>query len=50
MIPQKIHLIAIDALGDVMNNRFPTGRRPALWDGKAAQRSVMALRRRANVD
>jgi UDP-N-acetylglucosamine 2-epimerase (non-hydrolysing) len=40
----------IDALGDVMNNRFPTGRRPALWDGKAALRSVVALRRRANVD
>jgi UDP-N-acetylglucosamine 2-epimerase (non-hydrolysing) len=40
----------IDALGDVMNGRFRPGRRPALWDGKAAERSVVALRRRANVD
>jgi UDP-N-acetylglucosamine 2-epimerase (non-hydrolysing) len=39
-----------DALGDVMNGRFRTGRRPQLWDGKAAQRSVTALRRRANID
>jgi UDP-N-acetylglucosamine 2-epimerase (non-hydrolysing) len=38
----------IDALGDVMNGRSRTGRRPALWDGKAAQRSVVALRTRAN--
>jgi UDP-N-acetylglucosamine 2-epimerase (non-hydrolysing) len=37
----------IDALGDVMNGRFATGRRPALWDGKAAERSVAALRKRA---
>jgi UDP-N-acetylglucosamine 2-epimerase (non-hydrolysing) len=40
----------IDALGDVMSGRMRTGRRPALWDGKAAQRSVIALRRRAKVD
>jgi UDP-N-acetylglucosamine 2-epimerase (non-hydrolysing) len=40
----------IDALSDVMNGRFRTGRRPALWDGKAAQRAVSALRRRADVD
>jgi UDP-N-acetylglucosamine 2-epimerase (non-hydrolysing) len=39
----------IDALGDVMNGRAHTGRRPALWDGKAAQRSVAALRRRENI-
>ena len=39
-----------DALDDVMNGRFRTGRRPALWDGKAANRAVVALRRRANVD
>jgi UDP-N-acetylglucosamine 2-epimerase (non-hydrolysing) len=39
-----------DALGDVMNGRFRAGRRPALWDGKAAKRSVTALRRRANID
>ena len=40
----------IEALGEVLNGRFPTGRRPVLWDGKAAQRSVLALRRRANID
>lgn len=39
-----------EALGDVMNGRFRAGRRPALWDGKAAQRSVIALRRRAKID
>jgi UDP-N-acetylglucosamine 2-epimerase (non-hydrolysing) len=39
-----------DALGDVMDGRFRAGRRPALWDGKAAQRAVAALRIRANVD
>jgi UDP-N-acetylglucosamine 2-epimerase (non-hydrolysing) len=39
-----------DALGEVMSGRFRTGRRPALWDGKAAERSVAALRRRANID
>jgi UDP-N-acetylglucosamine 2-epimerase (non-hydrolysing) len=40
----------IDALGDVMKGRFRAGKRPALWDGKAAQRSVVALRRRAKID
>ncbi len=44
----QIHAL-IDVLGEVMNGRFRTGRRPALWDGKAAQRSVIALKRRANV-
>jgi UDP-N-acetylglucosamine 2-epimerase (non-hydrolysing) len=40
----------LDALGDVMSGRFSPGRRPALWDGHAARRSVAALRRRANID
>jgi UDP-N-acetylglucosamine 2-epimerase (non-hydrolysing) len=39
-----------DALADVMNGRFRSGRRPVLWDGRAAQRSVVALRRRAHID
>jgi UDP-N-acetylglucosamine 2-epimerase (non-hydrolysing) len=39
-----------DALGDVLNGRFRAGRRPALWDGKAAQRAVVALRSRAKID
>jgi UDP-N-acetylglucosamine 2-epimerase (non-hydrolysing) len=40
----------LDALGDVMNGRSSRGRRPALWDGHAAERSVAALRRRAKID
>jgi UDP-N-acetylglucosamine 2-epimerase (non-hydrolysing) len=39
----------VDALDDVMNGRCRTGRRPALWDGKAAERSVVALRKRADI-
>lgn len=38
------------ALRDVMNRQFRVGRHPLLWDGKAAQRAVVALRRRANID
>jgi len=40
----------IDALDDAMNGRSRSGRRPALWDGRAAERSVAALRRRAHID
>jgi UDP-N-acetylglucosamine 2-epimerase (non-hydrolysing) len=32
---------------EVLDGRWPTGRRPALWDGSTAQRCVAALRRRA---
>jgi UDP-N-acetylglucosamine 2-epimerase (non-hydrolysing) len=32
---------------EVLARRWPTGRRPALWDGRTAQRCVAALRRRA---
>jgi UDP-N-acetylglucosamine 2-epimerase (non-hydrolysing) len=39
----------LEALADIMNGRFSPGRRPALWDGQAARRSVAALRRRAIV-
>jgi UDP-N-acetylglucosamine 2-epimerase (non-hydrolysing) len=45
----QVHAL-IDALGDVLNGRCRAGRRPALWDGKTAQRSIVALRRRAKVD
>ncbi len=34
---------------EVLGGRWPTGRRPALWDGQAAARCVAALRRRAGV-
>jgi UDP-N-acetylglucosamine 2-epimerase (non-hydrolysing) len=36
-------------VGEVLAGRWPTGRRPALWDGHAAERCVEALRRRAGV-
>lgn len=33
-------------LNEVVEGQWPTGRRPALWDGKTADRCVEALRRR----
>jgi UDP-N-acetylglucosamine 2-epimerase (non-hydrolysing) len=33
----------------VLTGRWPTGRRPALWDGQTAGRCVAALKRRAGV-
>jgi UDP-N-acetylglucosamine 2-epimerase (non-hydrolysing) len=33
----------------VLAGRWPTGRRPALWDGQAAGRCVAALKRRAGI-
>lgn len=34
-------------IGDVLEGRWPVGRRPALWDGHAATRCVAALARRS---
>jgi UDP-N-acetylglucosamine 2-epimerase (non-hydrolysing) len=39
----------VKALGDVIGGRARSGRRPELWDGKAAQRAVAALKRRAGI-
>lgn len=34
------------AVRDVLEGRWPVGRRPELWDGRAASRCISALRRR----
>jgi UDP-N-acetylglucosamine 2-epimerase (non-hydrolysing) len=34
---------------DAVAGRWPTGRRPELWDGRTAERCVAALRRRAGI-
>jgi UDP-N-acetylglucosamine 2-epimerase (non-hydrolysing) len=39
-----------NAMQEVLAGRWPKGRRPALWDGRAATRCVTALRRRAGID
>jgi UDP-N-acetylglucosamine 2-epimerase (non-hydrolysing) len=36
-----------EQVGQVLQGRWPTGKRPDLWDGRTAQRCVEALRRRA---
>lgn len=36
-----------DAVRDILRGRWPTGRRPALWRGRTAERCVEALRRRS---
>jgi UDP-N-acetylglucosamine 2-epimerase (non-hydrolysing) len=43
--PQDIVRSAEEALSE----RWPRGRRPALWDGRTAERCVAALRRRSGI-
>jgi UDP-N-acetylglucosamine 2-epimerase (non-hydrolysing) len=43
--PAELHL----QMGEALAGRWPTGRKPALWDGKSAGRCVAALKRRAGL-
>jgi len=33
----------------ILDGNWPTGKRPPLWDGKAAERAVVALKKRSNL-
>jgi UDP-N-acetylglucosamine 2-epimerase (non-hydrolysing) len=38
-----------DAVGEVVANQWPKGRRPERWDGSTAKRCVQALKKRAGI-
>ncbi len=39
----------VRSAGEAMSGRWTTGKKPALWDGRTAERCVAALRRRAGI-
>jgi UDP-N-acetylglucosamine 2-epimerase (non-hydrolysing) len=43
--PERLY----EQVGEALAGRWPTGRKPALWDGQTASRCVAALRRRAGL-
>jgi UDP-N-acetylglucosamine 2-epimerase (non-hydrolysing) len=43
--PERLY----EQVGEALSGRWPTGRKPALWDGQTASRCVAALRRRAGL-
>jgi UDP-N-acetylglucosamine 2-epimerase (non-hydrolysing) len=39
----------VDLCREAISGKWPTGRQPALWDGKTASRCVAALRQRSGI-
>jgi len=45
VMPEELH----HQIGEALAGRWPAGRKPALWDGRSAERCVAALKRRAGI-